>query len=503
MIRLKYSLAFLFSTINSIYVFVYLYIYGLSIEEDGLNYIRYARNIVYHNSWFLDGNIDVNTHYAPLYPVLLAAISKLFNTDCFLVVYYLNPILIFVTIFIFNLILSKLDFKFKTKLYINLLFSLSVILSVFLWVLTEPMFFLFYVLFLYLSICWIEKKSTLLVIFIGITTGLMLLTRYASVGIILGFVIFLTLDTKLSFYKRISTIIFYLFISFAIFSIWVYYTLIVNKTSIDREFNIHIISIEHIIQMFSSILYWICPSKYGIFVVFILFGVFVYSSHKSNFTTANFKMTQNNLFYCLMIFSYIAFLFVSISFFDFGTPLDNRILLPAYVPMLLLACSFCQNNKYGVYISKAILVCIFIFHVYAFCNRSSSFIGNDKYTGEKWKHSDLLSFINLLPKNKLIYTNGENIIWFNYFNKDFILLPTPLKKYYDGCNKTINNEYTNKQNNEQLLNIMYKLKTRKCVLIYFYNINSAMSKFYLDKEYLINNLRNYQIIYLNDGFVIY
>jgi hypothetical protein len=138
------------------------------------------------------------------------------------------------------------------------------------------------------------------------------------------------------------------------------------------------------------------------------------------FTSRSIRNTSRNrtVEICfLFIFFYIPFLLFSISFFDAHTPLSQRILFPVYLffmlGLLLLAHRVAETKsiKNVSYILFSLMFILAFAQVggykkyLSYANKNG--IG---FASKNWTQSATLQWVEKLPANTIIYTNGPDAI---------------------------------------------------------------------------------------------
>ena len=125
------------------------------------------------------------------------------------------------------------------------------------------------------------------------------------------------------------------------------------------------------------------------------------------------------VFILLFVLTFLITVFLSLSFFDSSTPLDNRILSPVYSASLILA-----GVMIGAFLAKksflrarnlTLLVCFLILFALQLPTgidwtqtRRTEGLG---YTSPLWTQSDLLHKLRIMSAGIPIYTNAEQPIY--------------------------------------------------------------------------------------------
>ena len=324
-----------------IFVFITAYLflvivspYNLGITPDSINYIELARNFSLGNGLTIEGKF-IN-HWPPFYPILLGATSKILNIDILICGQYLNFIFLLFFGFIYIKILREFNFHrvLVNILPVLLLLSLPLTVSLFFW---SELAFLTILMGSFLFIIkWLKNRKTINLIFAGVLSGMMLMTRYAGVGFIGGFVISLFFISNSKTYK-IRCLLSYITPIVLIFVLWYLYAKSFASSSVDRELIFHPVSLGKIIRSILVMLHWFVKDIFSLvtFMVMILISSYYLKKNYNYFLVYINKFLPFARVLIIVIISYYLFLLVSISFFDYYTKLDTRVLSPVF-PMTLI-----------------------------------------------------------------------------------------------------------------------------------------------------------------------
>lgn len=493
----KIILGLIFSALGFIYIMLITGINNLGASPDSTSYIEISRNIFngigleYYKS-------DVkNTQWPPLYPVTLSLYSKIFADDSIIASKFLSAGLLFAAIFIFNMIIIKFQAGYFTIIILNLLLLTSTAMSVFLMIWSESMFILLLLLACYFFINWIDKNNFWTLFLTAFASGLLILTRYAGLGIFAGIIFFLIFK-KEPWRNKLRNIIFYSIITFGIAGIWNIY-LSVNSINIyKREFIFHPVSIGHLSQLKSTLLYWISPSftKYGVIFLFLIFMFMLFDLRRQKITFKLIYFNERSVFLFSILLSYFVFIIYSISFIDFHIYLENRILAPAFPVLLILLVPLfekIQSVKSKRFLYYLPILFILFSYCYDFFLRSKKFYSEGEgYTSKLWLESETLNSLRKF-KDTYIYSNGADAINFYYNKSEYVYYFPGL--YRPGSLKE-NIEFDN--HIDAWKNIV---DSTNSVLVYF--DNCEWRSYYPSEDYLKKKFENFQVEEYNDGFILY
>jgi hypothetical protein len=146
----------------------------------------------------------------------------------------------------------------------------------------------------------------------------------------------------------------------------------------------------------------------------------------------------------IFILTYLAFLVVSISFFDAVTPLDHRILSPVFVSGALLV--LCTAHRLlrigpGTRAVRGIFAAACVLFAAAQSVRGTQMLvgvhGAGKgFTGSRWRQSPMILRVRGLPETTPVYTNAPSAL---YFMTGRPVRAIPLKA--DGTSTVLNADY--------------------------------------------------------------
>ncbi len=490
----SFNYRLIFTTLVACLFIYIIHDYGLGVSSDSTVYFEIAGNLS-NLQGFVNNQGRFISHWPPLYTVVIALISVLFDLDIHSAAGILNTTLIFFYILIFNEILHLIKVSLLNSILLSFILSASVASTVFLWAWSEPLFITLLVGSYWVFMKWKENKNRSYLVLFSISSGLLFLTRYAAIGFIFGFVLHLLFFVNQTRKNRYLNTVFYLIGLLFVVCPWFIYNYFNGPQGVaPREFVVHIISAEKLAQLGVTFKSWIVPGwRSAVILLFAMtfqFAIYFRSCKGS-------KKMSGYLLPGTLFLSYTLFLFLSISFFDYHTPLDNRILSPTF---FLLVIIFSQtmidtNHLTGIYRklfylpAVVLLFCVFYSAQYLW---NSHFQNGSGYTGTTWSNSETLDYAKQLD-DKIIYTNANDILRFHTnLSSDYVrLIPSEI----DAKNNRVNNNLEN-----QLMKIRSCIIDNSCEVIYF---ESVTWRWYLIGENSLKQmLQPAEIVNFSDGLVI-
>ena len=252
------------------------------------------------------------------------------------------------------------------------------------------------------------RRDDRLLLLLILLSVLLVLTRYA--GLFISAVLFVYLwRSRCRLWKNLlvssSPIIAY--------GAWKFY-LFSHHTHETRHIIFHPPSTLHLSTFFQTLVKFVSysPEVISGFIVFLLFLVVVllllFAKRRSLSERA-----RNLLFLsALTIAIYLLFLLVSITFFDFYTLPDERILLPLYPLSIILIASFVY--AYPEMVSWSIMGALLILNLLNLPHlreeRLSPFSG---YNAPGYASLKVLQYVSRLPADAIIYSNAPDLIWYH------------------------------------------------------------------------------------------
>lgn len=191
--------------------------------------------------------------------------------------------------------------------------------------------------------------------------------------------------------------------------------------------------------------------------------------HKKNIKTNEPVNNKSLYLFIIFIVLYLCLLIVSISFFDAATPLDNRILSPIMVGLIIYLISMTQSYLYRLNLHKDAIIkltCIIFVFIYIFNHLLlsiplilQSYKKGIGYNSAELKQSNIIKIIKQLPENTLIYTNQPSII----------LMITKKNSYFIPRKASSLTLADNTDLAKNLSDMTNKIKTKNGYFIYFDN----------------------------------
>lgn len=477
---------------------------NLGVSADSVHFIEVARNIKEHHQ-VINAEGQVENHWPPGYPVLLAATSAISGLDSLDCGRYLNAVLIALCFFVFNLILIKKKVDTTIAVLINGCFLFSLPVSLFSEFWSENAFIVPLLVVFYYSIRWLETKEIYLIVLAGIFSSVMVLIRFAGLGFVGGILFYLLFLHRDKLKGRLYNIAVFVFSFCPLLLLWIVYThTFNNKATTDRELVFHPIGFYRLRDMVAAFVSFILPLRIRYFALWdliIMIPIVSFIMLKFSFLkSVAIKVYQENRDYLMLALSaavcYVLFVFVVISFFDASTPLDNRMLSPTYPFLLLFLVPFAAGifelrplRQYFTVSMAVIVLGMFVFFVGFWSN---FYFHGIQFTAVVWKDSQTIK--NIKGRSGYIFTNAQEMLKIN--------LPAKRAKEIGELPYT-RSPLTLKKNdslNQELSEMKSSIESGKGELAYFYNIDTV--SYFPAKSEILKAFKNSDITYFDDGFII-
>jgi 4-amino-4-deoxy-L-arabinose transferase-like glycosyltransferase len=448
--------------------------YGAGVGPDAITYLGLAKSILSGNGYYLDGS--QYTHFPPLYPLFLAA-TNLLSKNFILAARILNALLFGINVGLIALaVYLTAGRNFLTSTLAGFFFlSSSLFWGLHAEAWSEPLFIAFSLACIIFLFLYVYKSKLSYIIAASLSLGLAILTRYigaAFLPAILAIVFFCGGDRPLV--RRLWDALICLILSCLPLAIFVVRNMIVAGSATDRSFANHPMPVlQYLKGLFNMVFQFFepIPIPSGVATaIALLIGAILITLivifFKMHFRDINWHTISIVMpIACLLLFvSYSLFLFISISFFDASTPVNTRILSPILVILIVGVFStiwaVSQTLKNPIlWLLFLILIATSIFLKAPGAIKSAATIqenGQD-FTSRKWQSSDTMAFINLVPDNETIYSNGKDVIGF-YTKKQSLDLP----KKKDPVTSKANSLYS-----EEIDSMCKAIKGKAAILVYF------------------------------------
>jgi len=458
---------------------------------DGRIYLEVAGNLASGKglTYLSDGQMRPYVFWPPLFPVLIGLIAKVTGMSILASFYFLSGICIIFTFYF----LYKIFRFYRLK---PLLMPAGFVLYWFSWLfflhfgaLSETLFIPLFLGSFYYFMRWIQLRTNKDLWLTGIFLALALMTRYATFGIIAAYVFIIYLESeKFADFIRHSVKI--LVPPVAVFIPWYLYTLRFSSF-FQRDWGYHPVGDQHIYQLNVTVANWITPGLTKILIIPVL--ILLILSMVAQIKKLPDLITDKYLYVPVLTGGiYFLFIILSISFFDYDTPLDARILAPVYFSLLPAGLYYLQQLKSsspGLF--YMLLGLILISHVWNIYPKSKEL----RMQAGQIEHLRDSRFIRTVERyqNRIMWSNVTDLLKL-YVHNDTLVREFPVK--YDR--KSL---HTNLAFRSEMDSLKKRLDREKGMIVYFFGFMER--EFLPDLEDFNQYFDNYPVYRFNEGLIIF
>lgn len=320
----------------------YCTVWGAGLMDDSYMYINSAQNLASGNGlrWMGgDGRLYPLTHFPPLFSIILAGMQWI-GLPALSAARVVNALAFGMNLLLVGILIGRFTHWHWAVILGSLLFlSSDVLIEAHAWAMSEPLFLCLYLGSVIMMLAYLERPATKWLVGAGIFLGISFLARYVGIAFILAAMLTILLVKNIPSKRRWKDLFSFSMVSLLPVIFWVGYTIFVIGSPTDRTFDFYLITTKQILRTFNTMLAWFIPGRlvneYEIFwLIAIAVGLFLlwFFNHKrgsSSNESSNLEYRFSIYLYLILQFiCYIPIIFLSKSFFDPLTPLNNRILLP-------------------------------------------------------------------------------------------------------------------------------------------------------------------------------
>lgn len=477
--------SFVLAFLAAVFLFVVINPYNLGFSPDSMVYLETSENLLSKKGLTNDLG-DVVDHWPPLYALLLTATSIIAGVDPQFAGLILHPFLLFLLVTIYSKILYRIGIDSGLIIVSTILLILSPVVTNFLFFLSEGLFLVLLFFSFYYFLKWHQSSQLKNLMLAGLFCGLLFLTRYAGIGFIGGFLVFMLFESRKKDNWR--NLFYFTGVLATVILPWFMYLSSFADNPAGRRLGIYIISLSKLMDALATLGYWFLGSTPAIIATGILIVVYLVEVSRGSLEIKNgikvFREYHGAVKISLfLIFIYGLFLIISISFYDPWTPLDNRILSPIFPFVLLLISLFFQvlkaERKKPLLITTIFLL-LLNFSSSTFDNYLNHYKEGGGYSKGKWEQSEIMDFIKQYKFPSEVYTNGIEIAKL-HADKDFKLLPFNSKRM-------------------AIEELVLEVRNRNAQIVYFDEIN--WRNYLVSKREILDEFKNSEVLYFKEGFII-
>ena len=326
----------------------------------------------------INGELKPITRYPPLYSFLLALISQ-FGLQILGAAAILNYLLFAANIFLAGYIFYRItggNLSWSVAFAITILIAWPVI-DIHVWAWPEPLLvFLMNFGFLYLAE-FLNKPRINTFFMSALCMALAAMTRYTGIVPVVVGCLSIIFYFNFEMNRRVVTTTLFGFVSFLPLLLWLFRNYWTAGNITGRSLSFSLITFDDLGAITDTLSSWIfyfgvneSYRIYAFFIFLLLFFMLLSFNLNQRKIHLLYQRSRQNLYinkiFSLFIFSYLFYIGIYISFFGDGIPVNNKLLVPIFIPFLALVFrafyqwqKFSENNAvYKATIS--ILIVIFL-----------------------------------------------------------------------------------------------------------------------------------------------
>jgi hypothetical protein len=435
--RLIFILLLCLLGLAGIGLLAYVTPYGVGVYVDTLYYVTSAKNLL--NGIGMGrltgtGVYKPMTHYPPLYALVLV-FTQILGLDMLAGARWVSMLAFGLVVLLAGWIIwQRTRSAFFSLATAGLVLGSGVLLRTFSWAMSEPLYIVLELSgFLLLAVYFKASRRGWLVA-ASLAIGLALLTRYVGFSLVAAFTLALLANRSLKGSRRWMDTGLFLSLSLLPSAIWFIRNRLVSDTLANRVIFWHPVTEEKFASLVKAFLSWgLVPQRLAIgreilafsliasvLMIASLIWLFRVWPRKGVVPVQEFTLL-------LTCWAYIGLLVVSLTWIDATTPLDNRILMPLYLNiLLLLGIGMALLWQHPGLLPRLIAAGMLLWFSYFTLTRLDGAVqdltrdGQD-YASLKWKSSPTIQFVREQDP-PLVYTNDVTAIYF-LAGKDSVGIP--------------------------------------------------------------------------------
>ena len=394
------------------------------------------------------------TQFPPLYPTALAAIHRVTGFDLLDSAAVLGSACFFLTVLLACLMVWDIGRDERLVALVGLLLLASQLVTLHAMVWSEAPMILALTCALFLTQRAIRTGDTRFLVGASVCAIAASMTRY--VGISVAISIGLVSLGRFSRYRAGALVL----LSFIPIAAWFVRNAIVSGAVSEKTFAWHPPTGKHFVQGAQAIGGWMVPGAIpaGIAGALVALAVLVWGVRK---LSSNGTPLPPALRTCaLFTGGYLAVVLLSRTFLDQNIPFDPRILAPLQVLAIVSVCVAIAQQRAGR--KKAIVIAIVLVAgvsvvrgIYSAAEFRRLPVAG--YTGEAWRGSETLAYVDSLPGSVAIVTNTPDPIWI-WHRRASHFLP-PRSSLYSG--------EANENYSQQLQDLREAVSCGEAEVVYF------------------------------------
>ncbi|HEX8522956.1 MAG TPA: glycosyltransferase family 39 protein [Tepidisphaeraceae bacterium] len=401
----QFRLVLIALAILSALVFWYATRWGIGLSPDSGFYIKSARHMLGREHVDPAQTREMSSHFPPAYPLLLAGPS-IFGADPQTMARPINLLLFGASAMLVATIVHQITRANLAAFLAGLfLVFLPDSLAMYATALSEGLFItLLLATFLFLN-QYARSPSVNRLLAAGGFGASMILARYAGVAIVPAGAIFILWTSRT---RRLQRALLFVAVALAPLLLVALINKILWGSSVNRTSAFHPLTTHHVRDFALTAAQWLLPQQLSK-TKLIVFGIFITLAGLTAVVLALNSRTPSATIAALFVCCYLATLAASISFVDYHTPVDERLLLPVAIALIPVMARAAQHLPSRLALSIALIVTV----VTARGVGHARTLHRDGigYASPAWEQSELIQAIHQQPRDQVIYSNAADVVY--------------------------------------------------------------------------------------------
>jgi len=407
--------------------------HGIGIWHDAFTYINCAENLLDGRglaSIDSRGEIQPLIHFPPFYPLALSGVSYVTRWPVMASAKVIASVNYGLTIFLIGYIIWRHSKNDLHNLLIVLLSLASPFLSnVFRLAMTETIFLPMMLTHIIFMDHYLSNQKKCFLIGCAVVTALSWLTRYAAIFLVASGVLELMCLQGKAWNKRIIDTLIFGGIAGGLYGAWALRNYLLGGPAGGRAVFYHPIRTENLRSAATTLVSWLSLVD-AVLSVRLGISILVVGGITWMILTKGFKKKCSQTIFKMLMIGIVCYglvLFISLTFFDASTRLDNRILAPLYVLLLLLVgvllpdeneSALHENTPLGLN-SFFLIGFIALNAVFSWKESREVFMDGIGYESPRWEKSPTIEALKYLQPPGPIYSNHSYAInlWSPYASR--------------------------------------------------------------------------------------
>ncbi len=412
------TLLIILASLIAVALTLYATTLGVDISGDSVTYLHAARNIIAgHGLTFIlpDGSQSHLLVFPPLYPIMLAT-GWIARLDPITFARYLNCLALVATLTFTALLVARYTrnmWVIALALFLGLtsrplLFGYTRLMS-------EAPFVTFVLATLFFLTAYLHRPRRTSLIFAALCIAIASLTRWAGISLVpVAFAAILLCRARPQRARVIDSVLLILIIVIAMEAWTLYNHQPASRPYGGRTLALHPPPRVKLVAGARALSNWFAPHEYPVSewpAIALTFAVLAIPliARRAGIRTAPLDLAV------IFVISYIAFILISLTFFDAAIPLNSRIWMPLVPPLvILLTAALVIPARLPYYRQLIALLLAFPILLNTYCTwryANDLHHAGQGYLSAAWRDSELMAYLKKIPPKTPIASNAQDAIY--------------------------------------------------------------------------------------------